>query len=200
MLGPRGVAAGGYRGYWVRGGAVCSRSGCRRDQGRVHGGDCLEPTKEKHKPCRTASRRGEAAFPESQPGPCPAGGAPRGTAPLSAQFSRSGVSGSLRPHEPQHSRPPCPSPPPGVHPNSRPPSSSGWDSATGVWRGCRRQLSGQIGSPCVGSFYDRGGSSRLQHWAVQRRRGIPPQPPACRLKLGRSPEAASRRLGAAECV
>ena len=30
------------------------------------------------------------------------------------------VSNSLRPHEPQHTRPPCPSPTPGVHPNSCP--------------------------------------------------------------------------------
>ena len=36
------------------------------------------------------------------------------------QFSRSVVSDSLRPHESQHARPPCPSPTPGVHPNSRP--------------------------------------------------------------------------------
>ena len=35
-------------------------------------------------------------------------------------FSRSVVSNSLRPHEPQHARPPCPSPTPGVYPNSRP--------------------------------------------------------------------------------
>ena len=36
----------------------------------------------------------------------------------SVQFSRSFVSDSLRPHEPQHARPPCPSPTPGVHSNS----------------------------------------------------------------------------------
>ena len=35
----------------------------------------------------------------------------------SVQFSRSAVSDSLWPHEPQHARPPCPSPTPGVHPN-----------------------------------------------------------------------------------
>ena len=40
------------------------------------------------------------------------------------QFSRSVVSDSLWPHEPQHARPPCPSPAPGVHPNSCP--SSWW--------------------------------------------------------------------------
>ena len=33
----------------------------------------------------------------------------------SVQFSRSVVSDSLRPHESQHTRPPCPSPSPGVH-------------------------------------------------------------------------------------
>ena len=33
----------------------------------------------------------------------------------SVQFSRSVVSDSLRPHELQHARPPCPSPTPGVH-------------------------------------------------------------------------------------
>ena len=38
----------------------------------------------------------------------------------SVQFSHSVVSNSLWPHEPQHARPPCPSPTPGVHPNSYP--------------------------------------------------------------------------------
>ena len=42
----------------------------------------------------------------------------------SVQFSRSVVSNSLRPHELQHTRPPCPSPTPGVYPNSCP--SSWW--------------------------------------------------------------------------
>ena len=37
----------------------------------------------------------------------------------SVQFSRSVVSDSLRPHESQHTRPPCPSPTPGVHSDSR---------------------------------------------------------------------------------
>ena len=36
---------------------------------------------------------------------------------LSIQLSRSVMSDSLWPHEPQHARPPCPSPTPGVHPN-----------------------------------------------------------------------------------
>ena len=38
----------------------------------------------------------------------------------SVQFSRLVMSNSLRPHEPQHSRPPCPSPTPGVHLNPCP--------------------------------------------------------------------------------
>ena len=40
----------------------------------------------------------------------------------SVQFSCSVVSDSLRPHESQHARPPCPSPTPGVHPDPRPSS------------------------------------------------------------------------------
>ena len=42
----------------------------------------------------------------------------------SVQFSRSVVSNSLRPHESQHARPPCPPPTPRVHSDSRP--SSRW--------------------------------------------------------------------------
>ena len=38
----------------------------------------------------------------------------------SVQFSHSVVSDSLWPHESQHDRPPCPSPSPGVHSDSRP--------------------------------------------------------------------------------
>jgi len=39
---------------------------------------------------------------------------------ISVQFSSSVMSNSLQPHESQHARPPCPSPTPGVHSNSRP--------------------------------------------------------------------------------
>ena len=42
----------------------------------------------------------------------------------SVQFSRSVVSDSLRPHESQYARPPCPSPTPGTYSNSCP--SSWW--------------------------------------------------------------------------
>ena len=40
--------------------------------------------------------------------------------PLWVQFSHSVMSNSLQPHEPQHSRPPCPSPIPRVHQNPCP--------------------------------------------------------------------------------
>ena len=42
------------------------------------------------------------------------------TIPDVVQFTHSVVSDSLRPHESQHTRPPCPLPSPGVHSNSRP--------------------------------------------------------------------------------
>ena len=46
----------------------------------------------------------------------------------SVQFSRSVVSDSLRPHESQHARPPCPSPSHRVHSGSRP-SGQRWHLA-----------------------------------------------------------------------
>ena len=60
-----------------------------------------------------------------------------------SQFSRSVVSNSLQPHEPQHVRPPCPSPTPGVHPN---PCSSSW------W--CHPTISSSVVpvSSCLQSF------------------------------------------------
>ena len=39
---------------------------------------------------------------------------------VSVQFSHSAMSDSLQLHESQHTRPPCPSPTPGVHSDSRP--------------------------------------------------------------------------------
>ena len=39
---------------------------------------------------------------------------------FAVQFSCSVMSDSLQPHESQHARPPCPSPTPGVHSDSRP--------------------------------------------------------------------------------
>ena len=67
----------------------------------------------------------------------------------SVQFSRSVVSDSLRPHELQHTRPPCPSPTPGVHSNSC--ASSQWChlaiSSSGIpFSSCPQSL------PASGSF------------------------------------------------
>ena len=66
-----------------------------------------------------------------------------------SQFSRSVVSNSLRPHESQHARPPCPSPTPGVHSDSRP--SSQWchpaiSSSVVTFSSCPQSL------PASGSF------------------------------------------------
>ena len=49
------------------------------------------------------------------PGPVPGLRRSPGERNGSDQISRSVMSDSLRPHEPQHARPPCPSPTPGVH-------------------------------------------------------------------------------------
>jgi len=65
----------------------------------------------------------------------------------SVQFSHSVVSDSLRPHEPQHARPPCPSPTPRVHPN---PCPSSW------W--CHPTISSSVVpfSSCLRSFLASG--------------------------------------------
>ena len=67
----------------------------------------------------------------------------------SVQISHSVVSDSLRPHESQHARPPCPSPTPGVHSNS--PPSSWWchpaiSSSVVPFSSCPQSL------PASGSF------------------------------------------------
>ena len=51
------------------------------------------------------------------------GGQSNGVSGASVQFIRSVMSDSLQPHELQHTRPPCPSPTPGVHSN---PCLSSW--------------------------------------------------------------------------
>ena len=68
---------------------------------------------------------------------------------FSVQFSHSVMSNSLQPHELQHARPPCPSPTPGVHPNSCP--SSWWyhsaiSSSVVPFSSCPKSL------PASGSF------------------------------------------------
>ena len=77
------------------------------------------------------------------------------------QFSRSVVSDSLRPHESQHVRPPCPSPTPGIHPDSCP--SSRWChpaiSSSGVpFFSCPQSLPASESFP-VSQLFPRGGQS-----------------------------------------
>ena len=59
------------------------------------------------------SRRFTSLLPTIRNGPVFFGWDP--SIPASVQFSPSVVSDSLRPHEPHHARPPCPSPTPGVY-------------------------------------------------------------------------------------
>ena len=56
----------------------------------------------------------------------------------SVQFSRSVISDSLQPHESQHARPPCPSPTPGVHWDSR------WGLSSGCYSSCGISLAGMM--------------------------------------------------------
>ena len=74
----------------------------------------------------------------------------------SVQFSRSVMSNSLQPHEPQHTRPPCPSPAPGVYPNSCPLS-----------RWCHSTISSSVVpfSSCLQSFLMSGSFQMSQLFA-----------------------------------
>ena len=67
----------------------------------------------------------------------------------SVQFSHSVLSNSLGPHEAQHTRPPCPSPTPGVYPNSCPLSQwchAAISSSVVPFSSCHQSL------PASGSF------------------------------------------------
>ena len=74
----------------------------------------------------------------------------------SVQFSCSVMSDSLRSHELQHARPPCPSPTPGVHPNLCP--SSRW---------CQPTISSSVilFSSCLQSFPASGSFQMSQLFA-----------------------------------
>ena len=74
----------------------------------------------------------------------------------SVQFSRSAVSNSLWPREPQHARPPCPSPTPGVYPKSCPLS-----------RRCHLTVSSSVipFSSCLHSFSTSGSFQMSQLFA-----------------------------------
>ena len=80
---------------------------------------------------------------------------------LSVQFSCSAVSDSLRPHELQHARPPCPSPTPRVHSDSRP--SSQWchpaiSSSVVPFSSCPQSLSATESFP-MSQLFSWGGQS-----------------------------------------
>ena len=79
----------------------------------------------------------------------------------SVQFSHSVVSDSLRPHESQHTRPPCPSPAPRVYSNSCP--SSWWchpaiSSSVSPFSSCPQSLP-TSGSFPVSQLFPSGGQS-----------------------------------------
>ena len=82
----------------------------------------------------------------------------------SVQFSHSVVSNSLRPHESQHARPPCPSPTPGVYSNSCP--SSRWchpaiSSSVIPFSSCLQSL------PASGSFWVNSSHEVAKVWEFQ---------------------------------
>ena len=82
----------------------------------------------------------------------------------SVQFSHSVVSDSLRPHESQHARPPCPSPTPGVHSDSCP--SSQWchpaiSSSVVPFSSCPQSLPASESFPMSQLFVWGGQSTRV---------------------------------------
>ena len=83
---------------------------------------------------------------------------------LSVQFSCSVVSDSWRPHESQHARPPCPSPTPGVHPNSCLPSRwchSAISSSVVPFSSCPQSLPAPESFPMSQLFAWGGQSTRI---------------------------------------
>ena len=83
---------------------------------------------------------------------------------MSVQFSRTVVSDSLRPHEPQHARPPSPSPTPGVHSDSWP--SSRWchpaiSSSVIFFSSCPQSLPASESFPMSQLFAWGGQSTRV---------------------------------------
>ena len=100
--------------------------------------------------------------------------------PSSVQFSNSVVSSSLWPYEPQHARPPCPSPTLGVHPNPCPLSQ--WchptiSSSVVPFSSCLQSFP-ELGSLQMNQLFTSGGQSiclsssmsvllmNTQHWSL----------------------------------
>ena len=98
----------------------------------------------------------------------------------SVQISCSVVSDSLRPHESQHARPPCPSPTPGVHSDSRP--SSQWchptiSSSVIPFSSCPRSLPASESFPMSQLFTwggQRTGASALASFLPKKSQGGSP--------------------------
>ena len=82
------------------------------------------------------------------------------------------MSNSLRPHEPQHTRPPCPSPTPGAYPNSCP--SSWWchptiSSSVIPFSSCPQSLPASESFPMSNSLHEvaKALEFQLQHQSFQ---------------------------------
>jgi len=98
----------------------------------------------------------------------------------SVQFSRSVVSDSLRPHKSQHARPPCPSPSPGVHSDSRP--LSWWchpaiSSSVALFSSCPQSLPASESFPMSQLFASGGlstGVSALASFPPKKSQGWSP--------------------------
>ena len=87
----------------------------------------------------------------------------------SVQFSHSVVFDSLRPHELQHARPPCPSPTPGIHSDSYP--SSQWchpaiSSSVVPFSSCPQSLPASESFPMSQLFAWGGQSTRVSASAL----------------------------------
>ena len=94
----------------------------------------------------------------------------------SAQLSRSVVSDSLWPHELQHARPPCPSPTPEVHPDTRP--SSQWchpaiSSSVIPFSACPQSLPASESFP-MNQLFAWGGISALASFLPKKSQGWSP--------------------------
>ena len=94
----------------------------------------------------------------------------------SVQFSRSVVSDSLWSHESQHARPLCPSPTPGVHPNSCP--SSWWchpaiSSSVVPFSSCPQSLPASDSFPMSQLFAWGGRSTGVSSFSISPSKEIP---------------------------
>ena len=107
----------------------------------------------------------------------------------SVQFSRSVVSDCLQPHESLHARPPCPSPTPGVHSDSRPLSQ--WchlaiSSSVVPFSSCLQSLPASKSFP-VGQLFAWGGQrtgvSALASFLPKKSQGWSPSEWTCWISL-----------------